>query len=56
MHFPPKASRPGRFVAATACQGRHETPGTSNPFRSSVDPHVVASASVGVRREARIAG
>jgi hypothetical protein len=26
--FPAEASRPGRLVAATACPGRHETPGT----------------------------
>src|ERR1700761_873397 len=26
--FPTKPSRPGRLVAATACPGRHETPGT----------------------------
>src|SRR6185312_5697266 len=27
--FPPEGSRPGRLVAATACPGRHETPGTA---------------------------
>src|SRR6185437_11546754 len=27
--FPAKPSRPGRLVAATACPGRHETPGTN---------------------------
>src|ERR1700748_194138 len=28
VNFPAEASRPGRLVAATACPGRHETPGT----------------------------
>src|SRR5882757_5976111 len=28
VDFLAKPSRPGRLVAATACQGRHETPGT----------------------------
>ena len=28
MDFPTNPSRPGRLVAATACPGRHETPGT----------------------------
>jgi hypothetical protein len=30
-HFSLKPLRLGRFVAATACQGRHETPGTDDP-------------------------
>src|SRR3954465_13489678 len=38
VQFPPRPSRPGRLVAATACQGRHETPGTWNHPPAGPDP------------------
>ncbi len=50
MSFPAKRSRPGRLVAATACPGRHETPGThlGRPPR----PRTAASQSVRSRSAA----
>src|ERR1700748_3410817 len=42
VSFPAKPSRPGRLVAATACPGRHETPGTHRgrapPVESTLQP------------------
>ena len=43
--LPPKASRPGRLVAATACPGRHETPGTVVPRRDGPKPSAVHDRS-----------
>src|ERR1700743_165497 len=39
----PNPSRPGRLVAATACPGRHETPGT-NLGRPLRPPSLLAAA------------
>jgi hypothetical protein len=34
VDFPETPSRPGRLVAATACPGRHDTPGTTQLGRT----------------------
>src|ERR1700758_5497529 len=43
--FPPNPSRPGRLVAATACPGRHETPGTPDPNRSGHESRRLSPAA-----------
>src|SRR6202012_5726094 len=41
VKIPTQGSRPGRLVAATACPGRHETPGAADPQPQRPEPFPV---------------